>query len=423
MARLFVTGFATLVAIILWAGAIFIGTSEGWWHRPIINAEAPAEFARAARARVENEHHGNLGFAMIENGKRGDSFSVSSGAPVDENALYQVASLGKWITAWGVMALAEDGLIDIDAPVENYLRRWKLPDSEFDHSKVTISRLLSHTAGLDDNLGYNGFDSPDAVQSLADSLTRAEDASPGKSGVVRVGAEPGKAWQYSGGGYTLLQLMIEDVSGLSFADYMEQRIFAPLGMTRTTFDHHKAEAMGLAENYTLDGETEPFRWYTALAATSLFTTPADMTTFALAQLPGSDQTVLSQKTLSTMSSPHASSLGADIWGLGPMLLAPNNMGGFIIGHDGKNEPAINSAVRVDPATGNGIVILETGSPILATTLAGEWVFWKTGNVDNLAFAAKMDSMFTWILFGSLAILIFGLVIGWRQWRRRSRWQR
>jgi CubicO group peptidase (beta-lactamase class C family) len=423
MIRLVITGIATLAAMALWAAALFIGTSEGWWHRPMTSSAAPADFVQAARTKVETGHRGNLGFALIENGKPVENFSWSTGSPVDENSVYQVASLGKWITAWGVMALVEDGLVDLDAPVENYLERWTLPESKFDHEQVTVRRLLSHTAGLDDRLGYNGFATPDAVQTLEDSLTRAADASPGKSGVVRVGETPGAAWNYSGGGYTLLQLMVEEVSGLSFPEYMEQRIFTPLGMTRTTFDHQKAQAMGLAENFTLDGDTEPFRWYTALAATSLFTTPADMTTFALAQLPGSQQKILSQNILATMATPHASSLGADIWGLGPMLLAPDNKGGFIIGHDGKNEPAINSAVRVDPASGDGIVILETGSPILATTIASEWVFWKTGNVDNLAFAARMDGMFTWILFGCIAILIVGLLVGWRQMRRLSRKRR
>lgn len=60
-----------------------------------------------------------------------------------------------------------------------------------------------------------------------------------------------------------------------------------------------------------------------------------------------------------------------------MLYAANNSGDFIVGHDGSNEPAINTAARLDPATGDGIVILETGNPLLTTEIAGEWVFRKT----------------------------------------------
>lgn len=418
MTRILITILATVLAMALWTGTVFIGTSEGWWKTPITDSAASKEFVGPVRDKVAAEHRGNLGFALIEKGKVVDQFSVSSGEPVDENSIYQVASLGKWLTAWGVMVLVEDGLVELDAPVSKYLTRWNLPDSDFDHSGVTIGRLLSHTAGLDDSLGYDGFDTPEDVQTLEASLTRAEDASLGKSGIVKVGGEPGAEWKYSGGGYTMLQLVIEEVSGLSFADHMKQRIFEPLGMTRTTFDHDEAIAWGLAENFTTTSKTEPFRWYTALGATSLFTSPADMARFVAVQSPSGSQSVLSQETLTAMASSHATSMGADVWGLGVMLYAPNNQDGFIIGHDGNNEPAINTAVRFDPATGDGIVVLETGSSLLATEIASEWVFWKTGNVDNLAFAMVLESMFLWILAGCAIILLVALVIGWRQWRNR-----
>lgn len=418
MSKILITILATVLAMAIWTGTVFIGTSEGWWKTPITDSAAFEEFVGPVRAKVAAEHRGNLGFALIEKGKVVDQFSVSSGEPVDENSIYQVASLGKWLTAWGVMLLVEDGVVELDAPVSKYLTRWNLPDSDFDHSGVTIGRLLSHTAGLDDSLGYNGFDRADEVQTLEESLTRAEDASPGKSGIVKVGGEPGAEWKYSGGGYTILQLLVEEVSGLSFADYMKQRIFEPLGMTRTTFDHHEAIALGLAENFTKNGKTKPFRWYTALGATSLFTSPADMARFVAVQSPDGVQSVLSQETLTAMASSHATSMGADVWGLGVMLYAPNNQDGFIIGHDGNNEPAINTAVRFDPATGDGIVALETGSSLLTTEIAGEWVFWKTGNVDNLTFAMALERMFLWVVTGCAIILLVGLVIGWRQWRNR-----
>ncbi|OAO03527.1 serine hydrolase [Sphingomonadales bacterium EhC05] len=414
MTRLILTAFATLVAIGLWAGTMFIGTSEGWWKSPIVASDSADDFNKMVREKVEQEHIGNFGFILIENGEIAGRWTVSSGLPVDQNSVYQVASLGKWLTAWGVLALVEDGQIDIDAPVSKYLTRWQLPESQFDHSGVTIRRLLSHTAGLDDSLGYNGFDQQSDIQTLEASLTRAEDASPGKSGIVKVGLVPGDEWKYSGGGYTLLQLLVEEVSGLSFDDHMKTRIFEPLGMMRTTFDHEEALKMGLAENFTPTGTTEPFRWYTALAATSLFTSPADMAKFVQLQVPGGSQSVLSAETLAQIATPHASTMGADIWGLGAMLYAPNNRGSFIIGHDGNNEPAINTAVRFDPDTGDGIVILETGSSLLATELAGEWVFWKTGNVDNLAFAVVLESAILWAFVGGLILLLIGLLIGWRQ---------
>ena len=404
---------AILGAMAAWALLVFFAANEGWGRRALTPSQSPDAFVDAANLIVETEHVGNFGLVLVEGGDVAASLFRSTGAPVSERSVFQVASLSKWITAWGVMALVEDGLINLDTPVSEYLSRWRLPASDFDNSGVTVRRLLSHTSGLDDGLGYDGFDTAAEVQSLENSLTKARDASPGNSGVVKVGTEPGTEWNYSGGGYTLLQLVVEEVSKQSFATFMTERVFKPLGMNSTTFAYEEAVAIGLAENFDLKGDTEPFKFYTSLAATSLFTTVADMTTFIQAQSVDGSQTVLSDETLELIRTPHASQMGADIWGLGAMLYAPNNMGGFVIGHDGNNEPAINTAVRLDPETGDGIVILETGSSLLATKLASEWVFWKTGNIDSLLFLIEFRKTLLWIGVGALMILIAGVVFIWR----------
>jgi len=194
---------------------------------------------------------------------------------------------------------------------------------------------------------------------------------------------------------------------------MSERVFAPLGMDRTTFNHEEAIGLGLVQNFDLNGDTEPFRWFTALAATSLFTTADDLALFIKAQATPGAQSVLSDQSLTLIRTPHASQMGADIWGLGAMLYAPNNSSGYIIGHDGNNGPAINTVTRFDPATGDGIVILSTGSEMLATELAGEWVFWKTGNIDSLMFLMSFGGMLKWMAMGSLIIVVFAVAFGWR----------
>ena len=398
-----------VVAMASWAGLVFAALDRGWGHAPIIASNNAADFAVASRQLAERQNAGNVSFVLLEGGKTAGSFNLSKGKPVDRHSVFQVASLGKWLTAWGVMALVEEGSIDLDAPISNYLSRWKLPASEFDPSGVTVRRLLSHTAGLTDGLGYNGFDNAEDRQTLEASLTKAADASPGKEGRVVLGSEPGSGWRYSGGGYTLLQLIIEEVSGRPFSDFMDERVFAPLEMDRTTFDHAEAVELGLAENFAPDGATESFRWYTALAASSLFTTSHDLAIFISARYEGSSNPVLSKETMALMRKSHASEMGADIWGLGVMLYAPNNSGDFIIGHDGSNEPAINTAARFDPATGDGVVVLSTGNPLLATELAGEWVFWKTGNVDSLTFAARLPGALK-VLAGGIALILAAAVI-------------
>ncbi|WP_298468819.1 serine hydrolase domain-containing protein [uncultured Erythrobacter sp.] len=412
-------GFALVVAIVAWGGLVFAALDGGWGHDPIAPIGDTAGFELAAKDIAEHRNLGNVSFVLLEGGTVTDGFHLSKGEAVDSQTVFQVASLSKWLTAWGIMTLVEEGKIDLDAPVSRYLARWHMPDSEFDTSGVTVRRLMSHTAGLTDGLGYDGFDRAEDRQTLEASLTKATDASPSHDGRTILGSEPGSGWNYSGGSYSLLQLVIEEVSGAPFPEFMQSAVFAPLEMDRTTFDHDNAIELGLAENFRPDGKTEPFRWYTALAATSLFTTSEDLAKFIAVQAPGTSNRVLSGETLALMRKPHASELGADIWGLGVMLYASNNHGDFIIGHDGSNEPAINTAARMDPATGDGIVILSTGDPMLATEIAGEWVFWKNGNVDSLTFASRLPTALMVFAVGVAAILLAAVLILWRR-RIRAR---
>jgi CubicO group peptidase (beta-lactamase class C family) len=354
---------------------------------------------------------------MIEDGAVYGEHAVSIGDAVDRNSVFQVASVSKWITTWGVLALVKEGRLELDAPVDRYLTRWKLPESEFDHGGVTPRRLLSHTAGLTDGLGYAGFEAGKPLQTLEQSLTRAADAMPGRSGAVRVGYAPGESWQYSGGGYTLLQLLVEEVTGESFESYMQRAVLQPLGMRHSTFEWTADPGSRLATSY--DGSSRPaaLRRFTALAAASLYTTVPDLTRFLQAQLPGpggapAGRGVLTPELLHEMWRPHASRLGRDIWGLGTVLYARNGQGGFVVGHDGMNEPAINTAVRLDPASGDGIVVLQTGSPVLATRLAGEWVLWKTGNVDLLALVSEAPDALRTLAYGSAALVVAALTAAW-----------
>ncbi len=344
------------------------------------------EFIDSVKLRVSQQYVGNFAFAIFNNGNVEDEIFHSEGKPVDRNTVFQVASLSKWVSAFGVMKLVEDGKLDLDTPVSRYLSRWELPKSDFNNDSVTVRRLLSHTAGLTDGLGYSGFAEGVQVQLIEESLTKALDADEGISGEVYVGTKPGARFKYSGGGYTLLQLLVEEVSGQSFAFYMKENIFKPLNMTHSSYTWDKTGGGQLAEFYNTDGTQAAHYSYTSLAATSLYTSLSDLETFFKVFLEGDNnepigRNVLKPETLKLMREPHANVMGMDIWGLGTILYAKTDEGNFIIGHDGKSTPPINTAVRLDPQTGNGVIILETGNSLLATKLASEWVFWKTGKVD------------------------------------------
>ena len=423
MKRFFLSILAGLLAATLTGAVILFGAVEGWGRARLVPAGETGQFAASVAARLDQESVGNAAFILVDDGLPVSEHFVSRGAPVDRDTQFQVASLSKWVTAWGVMTLVEQGKVDLDAPVSRYLTRWQLPAGAFDNDKVTVRRLLSHTAGLTDGLGYAGFEPGVPVQSLEASLTRASDASPGADGSVHVGMEPGSGFKYSGGGYTLLQLLIEEVSGQGFNDFMTQTVFTPLSMSRSTYVLDDAAA-NVAVLYDMDGSPATHFRFPSLAATSLYTSAGDMARLIAAHLPGRNgepagRGVLSAETLSAMRQPHASEMGADIWGLGVMLYAPNNAGDFIIGHDGDNEPAINTAVRLDPATGDGIVLLETGNKLLATELSGEWVFWATGKVDFLTVTMELKEMLTWVAIGAgIAFLSTFLLVWWLGRRRK-----
>jgi CubicO group peptidase (beta-lactamase class C family) len=201
MKRILLFILSTVLLMVLWTGMALFGTVDGWFHQPIAKSKTPASFLETVNGEMNKQFVGNFAMAIMKNGNVESEKFYSAGKPVDKNTVFQVSSLSKWISAVGIMKLVEDGKLDLDAPVSNYLTRWQLPPSKFNNEEVTVRRLLSHTAGLTDRLGYSGFKAGTRIQSLEESLTKAADADEGISGEVRVGMKPGE-FKYSGGGYT-----------------------------------------------------------------------------------------------------------------------------------------------------------------------------------------------------------------------------
>lgn len=286
MQKLLKTALLALCLIFLWAFIVFFGTLDGWWHQSLSRSDNPDRFFYEAKNEIQSAQLGSLVMALIEDGVVHDEYLFSIDKSVNRNTAFQVASLSKWVTAWGVMSLVEHGKLNLDRPVSDYLTRWNLPKGEFNNDDVTIRLLLSHTAGLTDGLGYSGFPPGTPIQSLEESLTRASDASPRANGEVKVGVKPGSKWIYSGGGYTLLQLLIEEVSGKSFQDYMTETIFQPLGMTNSTFVWDDVIHSNLATFYNEDISISTHYRYTSLAATSLYTSLNDLELFVQAHFKG-----------------------------------------------------------------------------------------------------------------------------------------
>lgn len=374
---------AVVVMLALWAGLVVYGAREGWL-RPMPAARGDtAGFMQWAETRYAAQSRGNIAIVLLDDGEVADTYFASHGRAVDENTLFQVASLSKWVTAWGVMTLVEQGRVELDAPVSRYLTRWRLPASEYDNEQVTVRRLLSHSSGLTDGLGFMGFAPDQTPLSIEDELSAPADIMPGASGAVRVGARADGTWRYSGGGYLMLQLLIEEVSRQPFNDYMRAAVLEPLGMRGSGFVDPNPEL--LADIYGEDGGQATHYRFTATGAASLYTSAADLTRFLQAHVAGPHgeapgRGVLSAETLAMMRAPEAHLFVLPVWGLGPTLYAQTRASGFVIGHDGQNFPAINTTARLDPATGDGVIVLQTGSATLAREIGGEWTYWQTGFV-------------------------------------------
>jgi CubicO group peptidase (beta-lactamase class C family) len=417
-------GFIRVLFLIIGVMAIWIGiniaaTTQGWFSHPIATKGDSVAFMSEAVKSIKNNSNGNATVVLMKNGQIFDKFSTSQGTPVSSDTVFGVSSLGKWVAAVGVMTLVDQGQLNLDTPVSNYLTRWQLPVSEFNNDDVTIRRLLSHTAGIIDGLGHNGFATQEQVQSLEDHLTKALDADEGISGKVMVSVPPGSQFKYSGGSYNLLQLIVEEVSGMSFEDYMAKAVFIPLGMTNTTYHHDGVQS--LAQYFDDKGEIRQYPYYTSLAATGLYSSAEDLIKFlSLNVAPNLTEQpkIVAPELLELMRTPHASTMGINVWGLGVMLFADNNEGGFIIGHGGQS-PSLNSTARINPATGNGIIMLTTGNRALASDTATQWTLWETGNPDMYMLKNMIPDMLKRTAIGCAVILLMSLIIVWLRKRRRS----
>ena len=403
--RLKVVGVPAL-AMIVWTAVAGYGVLAGWWHRAIAPAGDAAAFMLAARQMMSSEPHGDLAIALVSKGQVADEHYSGLVDAVNRETVFPVASMSKWVTAVGVMQLAREGRINLDAPVARYLTRWTLPVSRFDLNGVTARRLLSHTAGLTDGLGFGDYRLDERVPSLEESL-RAPRASTGQPTAIIVGSEPGSRWQYSGGGYLILQLLVEEVTQQPFGAVMQRAVLDPLELSCSSFE--RTPSPNTAEAYDAAGRTAPRFQYAAAGATGFSTCVRDMVRWVQAHVEHGPTPPLDADLLRRMREPHGSQFGADIWGLGTMLYAPTAGDAFVFGHDGQNDPAINAAVRVNPDNSDAIVVLTSGGRLLATRLASEWTYWQTGGPDFLVIGTAIREAVVPLIAGWLAVIVAAIV--------------
>lgn len=403
---------ATLLCIVVWGAVLLGGTLYGWWRRPLAPADDAAAFLREATALVGANNRANTALVLIERGTVAGEYFSSTADPVDRDTVFAVASSSKWITAHAVLKLVEQGKLDLDRPVEGLLTRWHLPPSSFGSDGVTARRLLSHTAGLTDGLGFGDYRLDEPVPTLEDSLAAPRFSSGTATGSIAVGIEPGSQLRYSGGGYLLLELLVEEMAGERFESFVRREILEPLGMTRSGYDDLSTTANS-AKSYDTRGQPAPIVRYASNAATGFTTSAGDLVKLVLFQLRSGTRGPLTTRTLESMRVAEATSMGVDLWGLGTVLYAPTQDGRSVFGHDGINEPAISATVRINPQTEDALIVLATGSKTLASQIGAEWVFWQTGLPDVLSLPGEVRGVMPVLGIGVFGIVLIAVVALWR----------
>ncbi len=256
--------------------------------------------------------------------------------PVTPETLFQAASISKPATAMGALRLVDQGALDLDAPVNDKLVSWQIPESEFSaNEKVTLRRLLTHSAGLTVS-GFPGYAVSAPVPTPVQVLDGTGSAN---TPAVRVDIIPGAQWRYSGGGFVVAQVLMADVSGRTFSDYMKTTVLDPLGMNHSTFEQPLPldKAAQAASGHQANGEAVPGKWhvYPELAAAGLWTTPSDLCRLAIElqkSVAGESNQVLTRETADRMLSP-----GIGRWGLGIGLGSATEAQKQTFSHGGGNK--------------------------------------------------------------------------------------
>jgi len=288
---------------------------------------------------------------------------AGSAEPADTDTYFQAASSTKLLTAAIVLRCAEKGLLDLDRDVNDYLKSWKIPESDHTREKkVTLKLLLTHQAGV--NRPPNGFSWEDGKTPTLQQVLKGEP--PAENEPAEVVFPPGSKWEYSNMGYVIIQQVLEDVLGKPFALIADEEVFQPLGMTRSTLIHPLPEDRRAAEAVPHDEEGKahkPVMVPGAVAHGGLMTTPSDLAAFAIELMrayQGKSDILFSRKT--------ARAMFAKVLDLDPALLGlplAEGLGVFLyrtgeqltFAHPGGNYPGSNCWIVGVPDKGRGAVIM------------------------------------------------------------------
>ena len=277
------------------------------------------------------------------------------GPSADVDTLFQAASMSKVVNALLALQLVAEGRIGLDEDVNAKLRSWQVPTNDFTRSRaVTLRRILTHRAGLTVH-GFRGYPTGTRLPSVIEVLEGRD----GTNKPVFVDIEPDSQQRYSGGGTTVAQLLIEDLTGKPYARVARERVFDPLGLTRTTFDvlSYDASPANVACGHRPDYALVVGGWhrFVQLGAGGLWTTPREFLR-VLAEIGaayrGASRLLPERFARLLLERPYG-----DARGLGPMVYGHGPSLRFF--HDGDNQ-GYHCGGLYYPNAGYGAVAMTNG---------------------------------------------------------------
>lgn len=310
-----------------------------------------------------------LAVGVVQDGRleyfRGHGVSdISSRRPIAEDTVFRIASITKTFTAISVMQLWEQGLVDLDAPANNYLRSYSLTPADPNWRAATVRHLLTHTAGIGEVAHLNGLFAPDFGESVP-----AGDQLPSPAefygGAIRLHAEPGKRFVYNNHGPTTLGQIVEDVTGQTLDRYLRGHIFDPLGMSDSDLRRTERIKLRLATGYEIHSnnvEEVAERDMVTAGAASVYSTPRDMARYLAALLGHGSNDHGSILKPATVERLYAAQYQPDprIPGMGLGFFRSRVAGEIAVGHQGTH-PGFHSQVLLSPRNDIGVLLFTNGT--------------------------------------------------------------
>lgn len=365
-----VSAFATVLSIGLVLPAALVGQSIESRRAAVERGlRGPADSEDAdSRWTIEERmaHYGvpGVSIAVLDGGRiawaKGYGVLQAGGSePVDAETVFSVGSVSKVGTAAATLRLVDQGRLDLDRPVNDYLSAWQVPENELTaREPVTLRRIMSHTAGLT----VHGFADFQPEEDLPTTVEILEGSGPAKNPPVVVDILPGSRFRYSGGGTTVEQLVIEETMRSDYASAAKTLVFDPLGMSRSTYENPIPASHGnIAKAH--DGLGRPTalpRGYEAMpenGASGLWTSPSDYAKLVIAFIEsynGADDPFISRELAQDVMT----RVPPSQFGLGPEIAGEAGMLRFR--HGGAND-SYKAYMEGHLVTGDGVIVFTNGT--------------------------------------------------------------